>query len=157
MGILLKNLINFSKSNKNYFCIILFVFVLIICSLFLYFYYFKDYLTENYTPNKEFISQNSNENKNADIYFFFTEWCPHCKTAKPIWNQFKEQNKNKELNNVNLNFIEIDCDKDTETANKFDVEGYPTIKMVYNNKIIEYDAKPEIDTLNEFVNKSLLN
>ena len=34
-------------------------------------------------------------------------------------------------------------------------EGYPTIKLVDNNKIIEYDAKPELDTLHQFLNTSL--
>jgi thiol-disulfide isomerase/thioredoxin len=28
------------------------------------------------------ISTNSSE-----LIFFFAEWCPHCKTAKPIWEK----------------------------------------------------------------------
>ena len=51
--------------------------------------------------------------------------------------------------------MEIDCDKDTAIAEKFKVEGYPTIKLVRGNQVIEYDAKPDIDTLNQFLNASL--
>ena len=37
--------------------------------------------------------------------------------------------------------MEIDADKNAEMADKYKVEGYPTIKLVYGNQIIEYDAK----------------
>ena len=54
-----------------------------------------------------------------------------------------------------IKFIEIDCDKETAVAEKFKVEGYPTIKLVNKNQIIEYDAKPDLDTLRLFLEKSL--
>jgi hypothetical protein len=36
-------------------------------------------------------------------------------------------------------------------ADKYKVQGYPTIKMVYNEKIYDYNAKPDINNLLEFV------
>ena len=56
---------------------------------------------------------------------------------------------------VTINFIEVDCDKDTALAEKFNVQGYPTIKLVRGNQVIEYDAKPNKDNLMEFLNTSL--
>ena len=111
-------------------------------------------LNKKYVANNEF-SQNSRGNMTADIYFFYTEWCPHCKTAKPVWADFKNQIGDKKVNGVALNFIEVDCDKDTETSDKFNVKGFPTIKLVRGNQIIEYDAKPTTQNLLEFVNSSL--
>jgi hypothetical protein len=35
------------------------------------------------------------------------------------------------------------------------VKGFPTIKLMYGNQIIEYDAKPSKETLLEFVNSAL--
>ena len=67
----------------------------------------------------------------------------------------KAQVGNNTINGVRVNFIEVDCDKDTATADKFKVEGYPTIKMVRGNQIIEYDAKPNLDTLKQFLETSL--
>ena len=152
---LLNDFIKFFSLNKKYLFIIIILITLILLAIFIYKNYLKHYLIESYTPNKEYISSDSNESY-ADMYFFYTEWCPHCKTAKPIWENFKEMYKDKLINNkAKLNFLEIDCDKETETANKFNVEGYPTIKMIYSNKIIEYDAKPELDTLSEFVEESI--
>jgi thioredoxin-like negative regulator of GroEL len=54
-----------------------------------------------------------------------------------------------------VNFLEVDCDKDTTLAEKFKIKGYPTIKLVNGNQIIEYDAKPDKDTLIQFLTTSL--
>ena len=27
--------------------------------------------------------------KNVEVMFFFADWCPHCKKAKPHWNALK--------------------------------------------------------------------
>ena len=54
-----------------------------------------------------------------------------------------------------INFIEVDCDKDKATADKFNVQGYPTIKLVKGNRITDFDARPSKDTLIEFLNSSL--
>ena len=111
-------------------------------------------MNKKYVANNEF-SQNGNGIKTADIYFFYTTWCPHCKTAKPVWAEFKKEMTDQTVNGVTLNFFEVDCDKDTATAEKFNVKGFPTIKLMKGNKIIEYDAKPSVDTLKEFVRSAV--
>lgn len=146
-----------SKSNlsKKYFIVIIVVIVFLLFAIFTYFTYIKPKLEKNYVPNKEYI--NTSQTDSADLYFFYTDWCPHCKTAKPVWTSLKAKYKDKLFNNnVTINFIEVDCEKDTSTANKFNVEGYPTIKLVYNSKIIEYDAKPDFDNLEEFLRTSIV-
>jgi hypothetical protein len=56
-------------------------------------------------------------------------------------------------------FTEIDCT--TETAeielmvNKYNIEGYPTIKLLKDGQVIEYDAKPSKATLEQFLNTVL--
>jgi len=110
--------------------------------------------------NKKYVANNEyNKSRqgveSVDIYFFYTEWCPHCKTAKPIWFEFKKDMEGKKVNGVSVNFFEVDCDKDTEMSDKFNVKGFPTIKMMKGNQMIEYDAKPSKETLNEFIRSSL--
>ena len=36
--------------------------------------------------------------------------------------------------------------------NTYKIEGYPTIKLVKDNQIIDYDAKPTKATLTQFLN-----
>jgi thiol-disulfide isomerase/thioredoxin len=153
----IKNKIGKSAGNTQFFIILLLVVLFAVAGLFI----FRRYVSANtnkYVTNNEF-SQKAKVGpagvSAADIYFFYTEWCPHCKTAKPIWADFKSQMAGKQVNGVSLNFIEVDCDKDSATSDKFNVKGFPTIKLVKGNQIIEYDAKPSVANLTEFVNTSL--
>ena len=59
------------------------------------------------------------------------------------------------VKDTKIKFIEVDCEKEKNLAEKYDIKGYPTIKMVNRNKVIEYDAKTEINTLHQFVNSSI--
>jgi len=148
----IKNKISKAASNTQFLLILLIVVIFTIVSMVMY----KRYATKNkkYVTNNEFNSQPKGITT-ADIYFFYTEWCPHCKTAKPIWADFKAQMAEKPVNGITLNFIEVDCDKDTATSDKFNVKGFPTIKLMKGNQIIEYDAKPSVVNLIEFVNTTL--
>jgi thiol-disulfide isomerase/thioredoxin len=148
----IKNKISKAASNTQFLLILLIVVIFTIVSMIMY----KRYATKNkkYVTNNEFNSQPKGITT-ADIYFFYTEWCPHCKTAKPIWADFKAQMADKPVNGITLNFIEVDCDKDTATSDKFNVKGFPTIKLMKGNQIIEYDAKPSVVNLIEFVNTTL--
>lgn len=110
-------------------------------------------LNPSYVPNKEFAS--GRQDQDPALYFFYTTWCPHCKTAKPIWNEFKESMKDKKVNGQKVIFIEVDCDKDKALADRYDVKGYPTIKLVSGNQVVEYDAKPDIKSLEQFLQSSL--
>ena len=142
--------------DKNNIYIILFVVILIVVSIYLYYSYVKPILNPEYIANKEFLKDNNENDENvADLYLFYTTWCPHCKTTKPIWQELKGKLENKKVNDVKINFIEIDCEKEKEIADKFKIEGYPTIKMVYKGQLIEYDAKPNIETLEQFLNSYL--
>ena len=108
-----------------------------------------------YVPNREFTTDEQAAPNEADLYLFYTVWCPHCTKAKPEWSRFKESIGENKVNGVTINFIEVDCDKDTATADRFRVDSYPTIKLVRNDQIIEYDAKPDVDTLRQFLTASL--
>lgn len=147
------NLMSGLLSNKKM-LIILFVTVIFIG---LAFYVYRNHvaprLEPEYVPNKEFTD--TPQEKEAELYFFYTEWCPHCKQAKPIMKQLQDEYENKRINNTRIIFRNIDCDKDEKTADEFNVEGYPTIKLLANGQVIEYDAKPNYDNLVEFLNTSL--
>jgi thiol-disulfide isomerase/thioredoxin len=153
---------NFSDifSNKKSLMIIGLTLLFIILAIYTYKTWIVPRLSsKDYVENQELvILDETNQPGGGDVvelYFFYTEWCPHCKTAKPIWNKFKQEIGVNKIKGKTINFIEVDAEKESTLANQFKVEGYPTIKLVDNNKIIEYDAKPELDTLHQFLNTSL--
>ena len=142
--------------SSKHFLIVLACAMLFICvAIYVYFVYIRPKFSNQYAANKEYIEDTGSEDNYADLYFFYTSWCPHCKTAFPIWNDLKEEIGDSGVNGTKIKFIEIDCDKEAAVAEKFKVEGYPTIKLVNKKQIIEYDAKPDLDTLKIFLEKSL--
>ena len=54
------------------------------------------------------------------------------------------------IQGMKINTLAIDCDQDKKTADTYNVQGYPTIKLERGTQIVEYDAKPELSTLKLF-------
>lgn len=123
-------------------------------AIYVYKSYIQPKLNPNYVANKEFVAQDDDE-KEAEVLFFHTEWCPHCKKARPHWEQFKEKYEGKIINNHRVLCKEYDCDKNEKLCDKYKIDGYPTIKMLKDGQIIEYDAKPTIENLTKFVESTL--
>jgi len=152
----LKNI--FSRNGyKNLVLMGVIVLIFIIAAIYTYRYYVSNKINPEYVPNSEFVKEGENKQSSnvADLYFFYTTWCPHCKKSMPIWQSLKSELDSKEIKGTTINFIEVDCDKDTALAEKFNIQGYPTIKLVKGNQVVEYDAKPSKETLMEFLQTSL--
>tara|TARA_B100001093_G_C26784457_1_gene996038 strand:+ start:428 stop:898 length:471 start_codon:yes stop_codon:yes gene_type:complete len=155
---------NYSKyfsnilDNKLYILLILFT-ILVFTSISIYYYrkFVVDKINKKFVNNKEFLNKSDDNKKSeATFYFFYTTWCPHSKIAIGEIEKLKNAT-NSNVNGVNIIFRDIDSDQDNETTDKFEVKGYPTIKLIYDNKIYDYDAKPQLDTLLQFLNSVLTN
>ena len=128
-------------------------------------YYYSSYVAPkkqtNYSGNNEHGSSSSqnSDNKEAELLLFYVDWCPHCKTAKPVWNDIKSEYENKTINGYTVIFTEVNCTEETaeveQMMNKYNIEGFPTIKLLKDGQVIEYDAKPTKDTLTQFLNTVL--
>mgnify|MGYP001995477432 CR=1 FL=1 len=142
-----------SPATRRYAVGIIAVLIFTVAAIIVYKRRVQPTLDPNYVPNKEFAS--GRVDQGPAVYFFYTTWCPHCKTAKPIWNEFKASLKEKKVNGQKVEFIEVDCDKDKALADRYNVKGYPTIKLVSGNEVVEYDAKPDLTSLHQFLKSSL--
>ena len=147
----LQNITKNLFSNK-YLTIVLILLIFLGISIYVYYTYVLPKLDKKYVDNKEYVEE-VEEKKVADLYYFYTTWCTYCKKARPEWDAIKDKYKGKKINGWSINFIEIDCEEQDEVAGKFGVDAYPTIKLIRGNQIVEYDAKPNRDTINEFLNK----
>ena len=123
----------------------------VMLAVYYYYYYVPRFnITENY-ENKS----NSN-GKVAEVMFFYTDWCPHCKVAKPVWAEIESEYENKTINGYKVIFTEVDCTNETaevsQLMDQYKIEGYPTIKLLKDDQIIEYDAKVNKETMKQFLN-----
>ena len=105
---------------------------------------------------KEF---NTKTKKGYWVVLYYADWCPHCKAAKPEWESFKSEYEGKKVNGYTLVFTEYNCTTETpeteDAVSKYNVEGFPTIKLIKDNQVIEYDAKPTKPIMVQFVNTVL--
>ena len=151
----LKKNISNVVSYKQFYIVFALAILFLIAAMYTYKRYVSPKMKDIYVANQEFTTGGDQAADSVDIYFFYTTWCPHCKKSMPVWRSFKDEIGDNKIKGYRVNFLEVDCDKDTDTADKFKVTGYPTIKMVKGNQIIEYDAKPDKDTLMQFLMSSL--
>lgn len=142
-------------NNPMYIVILL---ILIFVVAFLVYFYFKK-SRQGFNANLEQTDNDIPTNKNATLMIFTVDWCPHCKTAMPEWNSMKDEYNNTIINGYTVTFKEYNCTEETseieEVMEKYKIEGYPTIKLLKDNQVIEYDAKPTKTTLETFLNTVL--
>jgi len=139
---------------------ILIIFSVLLLIIVIY-YIYKSY-SDNKTlfkANREHVTKDQNSNKTATLMLFYVDWCPHCKTAKPEWETLKAQYEGKSINGYTISFVDYNCTNESEEVSqlmdKYKIEGYPTIKLIKDNQVIEYDAKPTKSTMEQFLNTVL--
>lgn len=71
---------------------------------------------------EERIKEASKTDKLILIEFFAT-WCGHCQRMRPVVHAFKEEMKNVEV-------IEVDIDKNESLASYYNVESTPTFILM---------------------------
>ena len=73
------------------------------------------------------------------------EWCGHCKRFKSTWEDLEKEYNNK------YNFIAYDADNDKEKIEKYNIQGFPTIKFKKGDKIVEYQGSRDIESLSSMI------
>jgi hypothetical protein len=154
-------------TNKK-FLIILFLLVLFIALAFwVYTTYIAPKLNPEYKDNKEFIGDGDDEGAvtNANIYAFYTDWCPHCKTniiaADSGWKKTMDKYNGQKINGITVTFVEVNGEKEEGTLQSFEsdhsvnITGFPTIYLVKGNNVIEFDSDITQDNLTNFLNTAL--
>jgi thiol-disulfide isomerase/thioredoxin len=134
--------------------------LLVILMITLGIYFYQKYSQTTFHANRENIPNDEQpSDKLATIMLFYVDWCPHCKTAKPEWESLKSEYEGQLINGYKISFVEYNCTNETseitELMDKYSIEGYPTIKLIKDNQVIEYDAKPTKTTMEQFLNTVL--
>ena len=91
----------------------------------------------------------------VELMFFHVDWCPHCKTALPEWANIKKEYNNKKVNGHRILFLEYNCTEESEEITKkietYKIEGYPTIKLKVDGRVVEFDAKVNKVNMEKFL------
>jgi len=80
------------------------------------------------------------------IVLYYAEWCGHCQAMKPEWDKFKT------IAPKSLNVAQIESSNIPALKEDPEVQGYPTIKMYNNSKIVgEFDKERTHQKMLDFV------
>jgi thiol-disulfide isomerase/thioredoxin len=105
------------------------------------------------------VANANRRNKDAVVYFFHVDWCPHCKKALPEWKNFVSKYDKKEINGYRVKCVEKDCTRETsditEIINRYNIDSYPTIKLIKDSTTIDFESKITASSLEKFVNTML--
>lgn len=95
--------------------------------------------------------------KQAELLFFFADWCPHCKKAKPIVDEIKNKYDKRTINFHTINVTYVDCTNETQESKRlleqYEVEGFPTIFLKIGKNVTKYEESPSKDELSKFIEK----
>jgi thiol-disulfide isomerase/thioredoxin len=93
----------------------------------------------------------------ATLMFFYTSWCPHCKTAQEPWKSLKQVIKNDNLTygGKTISFEDINAETNKGKAALYKINAYPTFKVITDKKVYEMLGKPTVPNLREFLKKAL--
>lgn len=153
-------IVKYITLNKFGLWILLVVILLILATLYAYNYF---YLPNEQNKKFKHISNDGagssyayGNGKSVIIKYFWVEWCPYCKKSQTDWENFSANYNGRVMNEYTIECQAMDC---TESDNadvksnidKYDIKGYPTIKMEKDGKVIDFDAKVTSANLTNFV------
>lgn len=114
-------------------------------------YYYSSSTNEQFTNNEL--------THTADLMYFFTDWCPHCKKAKPEWAKITEYLDSNKINNYNVHCVEYDCTTQTPEIeammDKYQIEGFPTLKLRINGNIKTFESSLTKDNVIVFLKENI--
>ena len=143
-------------NNRTFIIVLIVAAVLLGAAYYIYSTYVAPKLDPDYVANKEFMPKGGAEYGTAQVILFSAEWCPLSKKARPVWEKIKEKYNGKTVNNHLLIFKEVDgSDSESPSVSQeldnYKVDGFPTIKILKGNELIDFDANPTETSLEKFI------
>ena len=150
-----------SSVNWSYVLIVLFIIVISVAAYLMFSKQIKAMFAPGYRANSEHIPTTSSSGGGSpvELIIFTAQWCPICTTAKPEWKQVVDEYQDKTINGRTVIFTEVDCTTETpdveKMINQYKVEGFPTVILLKDGQVINYDAKVTKVTLVQFLNTAV--
>ena len=135
------------------------IFIVIVTVVFLFQTFYSVSEKESFTDysNLSVSDGMSLDKNNINMILFYAPWCGHCKTLMPDWDQLYEKYNKKQMNGKVINIVKINCEENEQIAQQYDIQGYPTIKLLSVNNagalnLFDYDDERQIGKLEQFIN-----
>lgn len=92
----------------------------------------------------------------ASLYFFYTDWCGWSQKAMPEWEKLETSlASTSTFGTTTVKLVRVNADEDRTTADLYEVEAYPTIKLETADGIYDFEGIPTHEKLLQFLRSSL--
>lgn len=93
-----------------------------------------------------------NDNEKAWFVKFYAPWCGHCKALAPTWIELAAKMEGR------IKIAEVDATVEMQLAQKFNVQGYPTLLMFPSGRkstsgAIPYHGGRDLGSMVQFANR----
>lgn len=103
------------------------------------------------TPPKRDVKPNE-----ANLYFFYTNWCGFSQKAMPEWEKLEASLRNDSyFGKTHVNLVQVDCEKDKAMCTLYGVNAYPTVVLETKEGLTDYDKRPTAEALRGFLRQQL--
>ena len=93
----------------------------------------------------ETVSESTTQD-NVVVEKYYVDWCGHCQTLAPIWEELKQKYQSK-----GIQFKDIDCEASENEAIAKKIDGYPTIKVDVNGDKLTYNGPRDQKSLEDLI------
>ncbi|KAJ1962590.1 hypothetical protein GGI12_002564 [Dipsacomyces acuminosporus] len=80
---------------------------------------------------------------------FYAPWCPHCQHLAPIWEKLAAATRGK------INVAKVNCDEHSTVCSKYNVQGYPTLKVLWEGETVDYKGERQLESFKSFIDTAL--
>ena len=92
----------------------------------------------------------------ANLYFFYTNWCGFSKKAMPEWEKLETALRSDAyFGKTHVNLVQVDCEKDVATCTLYGIKAYPTIMLETKEGLVDFDKRPTTESLRGFLRQQL--
>ena len=102
--------------------------------------------------NVQKIVNITNNDSTPKIINFNASWCYWSKKLQPVWDNLTDSMKNKDIEVLD---IKCELDENKDLCNRYQIEGFPTIKLIVGNNIIDYEGERSYEGLTKFINTNV--
>jgi hypothetical protein len=92
----------------------------------------------------------------ANLYFFYTDWCGWSKKAMPEWKDLETTvSKTPYFGGIKVNLVRVNAETEQAKAESYGVDAYPTIKLETSSDVIDFTKRPTHEGLLQYLRQSL--
>lgn len=88
----------------------------------------------------------------ANLYFFYTNWCGFSQKAMPEWEKLKDDMY---FGKTHVNLVPVDCEADRTKCTLYEIQGYPTVLLETKAGIHEYTKRVTHSGIMSFLRDTL--